>query len=102
LPVVVALEIMDFPNYGTVIGDELYFFANSHWGSGDDSLKPVTIASVSLSATVEIISLDAERFLEQYKNAQALGRVKPAPGQESPAIENESNTDEAEKDDGGS
>jgi len=74
-PLAVALEIMDFPNYGTVVGDELFFFANSHWGSAS-RFKPVTIASTVLSEVPEIISPDMKKFLEYQAQMQKRPPVK--------------------------
>ena len=71
-PIAVALELMDYPNYGTVVGDELYFFANSHRGSAD-KFKPVTIASTVLSDLPTIMPPDMKKFLER----QAQMRMRP-------------------------
>ena len=68
-PLAVALELMDFPNFGTVVGDELFFFANSHWGS-PNSYKPVIIASIQLSEAPQIISPDMKKFLEYQAKMQ--------------------------------
>ena len=81
-PLAVALEIMDSPNYGTVVGDDFYFFANSHWGYSDERVKPIVIAKTSLADVANIVPPDAKRLMEQYEKAQSEGRVKPAPGQE--------------------
>lgn len=86
-PLAVALEIMDSPNYGTVVGDDFYFFANSHWGYSDEQAKPVVIARTSLSDVASIVPADAKLLMEQYEKAQSEGRVKPAPGQEKPEKE---------------
>lgn len=74
-PLAVALELMDYPNYGTVVGDVLYFFANSHWGS-KNQFKPVTIASTVLSQVPEIIAPDMKKFLEDRAQMQERPPVK--------------------------
>jgi hypothetical protein len=90
---------MDFPNYGTVVDDELFFFANSHGSSSDAVKKPVVIASTSLVDVAAIIDPEAERLMERYQEAQKAGRVKSGrPGQEAPDSEAE---DKKEKKDSG-
>lgn len=79
-PLVVALDIMDFPNYGTVVEDQLYFFANSHWGSSDENLTPVTIAATSVADVPVLIDQDAERIIRNYKAALKAGMVEVVPG----------------------
>jgi hypothetical protein len=70
-----------------VIDDQLFFFANSHWGSGGGELKPVTIASTSLSETAEIISPDTELFMERYRKAMEEGNVRPGSGLQRPGLQ---------------
>jgi hypothetical protein len=72
-PLAVALDIMNFPNYGTVIGDDLYFFASSHWGLRAADRKPVTIASLSIEAAPALTQPGMEKFMEQYEKRRKLG-----------------------------
>ncbi len=74
-PLAVALDIFDFPNYGTVVGGELFFFANSHWLSRSDGLRPITIASISLSDVPVIIAPDVDKFMSEYRKAKKEGKV---------------------------
>lgn len=79
-PLAVALDMMDFPNYGTVVGDELVFFANSHWSLREEELKPVTVASVSISAAPHIVPPDYQKFMSEYRSAKergAVGKINP-------------------------
>lgn len=69
-PVAVALKLMDAPNYGVIVGDELNFFANSHWGSVGKELRPVTILSADLANVPEIITPDEKQFMEQYQQSE--------------------------------
>jgi hypothetical protein len=75
-PLAVALEVFDFPNYGTVVGEDLFFLANSHWSSHADGFKPVSIARVTLSDVPTIISPDLEKFMSEYQDAKSRGGVR--------------------------
>jgi len=74
-PLAVSLEFMDFPNYGTVVGGDLVYFANSHWSQRDEELKPVTVASVSIANAPEIVPPDFEKFMSDYQSAKQRGKV---------------------------
>lgn len=65
-PLAVAMDIMDFPNYGTVVGSDLVFFANSHWTLDSEERKPVTVARVSIDKAPEIVPVDVEKFRADY------------------------------------
>jgi len=75
-PLAVNLEAMDFPNYGTVVGNDLLFFANSHWASRMESLKPVTISKISLTDAPIIMSPDAKKFMREYQQAKGTGQFR--------------------------
>jgi hypothetical protein len=95
-PIAVALEIMDFPNYGTVVGEDLFFFANSHWSSSENAQKPVLIASTSLVDVEAIIDPEAERLMERYLKAQEAGRVRAMPSPRASAAEAEDGNEKKE------
>ena len=82
-PLAVALEVFDFPNYGTVVGDELYYFANSHWGSNGDNRKPVKIVSTNLTGGANLMPLDMQKFMEE----QARRNMEPPELKETEAQE---------------
>lgn len=77
-PVVVALPGMDSPTFGTVVGTDLYFFANSQWGRRSGNPQPVTIAIASLSDVPLIVDADAQRLMQQYEESLKQGKVREA------------------------
>lgn len=67
-----ALEVFDNPTYGTVAGDDLLFFANSHWHRVDRSGRPVdpplpdvTVLKSPIDEASNVIV--GEEVLEQLK-----------------------------------
>ena len=72
----VNLESMDYPSYGTVVGDELFFFVNSHWATNLENAKPVIIARTLLSDAPKIVSAGAEKFKKDYEEAKLRGDAK--------------------------
>jgi hypothetical protein len=72
----VALEIMESPNQGTVVDDDLYFFANSHWQREADR-KPVIIARTPLAEATNIIDPEAQQLMERINEARERGEVRP-------------------------
>ncbi len=75
-PLAVNLESMDYPSYGTVVGNDLFFFANSHWASNMESAKPVAIARTVLSDAPVIIAPDARKFMKEYASKKGGGARK--------------------------
>jgi sugar lactone lactonase YvrE len=73
-PLAVALDVFDYPNYGTVIGEEFWFFANSHWGSDGEDREPVSIVSVALEGTGNLAPPpEMQRFLEEQARRSLEG-----------------------------
>jgi hypothetical protein len=64
-PLAVAQPEFDYPSYGTIHGEDLYFFANSHWSGKRDSQKPVTVLRTSLNASEELMGAETRRYLEE-------------------------------------
>lgn len=64
-PLAIAQPEFDYPNYGTIHGEDLYYFANSHWSGKSESQKPVTVLRTSLDANEELISAEARLYLEE-------------------------------------
>lgn len=64
-PLAVALPEFDLPSFGTIVGDDLYFFGNSQWMGEKDSQKPVAVLRSSLNASLELVKPEMEQFLKQ-------------------------------------
>jgi sugar lactone lactonase YvrE len=64
-PLAVALEAFDFPNFGTIVGDDLWFFGNSQWAMGSGELKPVSVLKTNVTNASEITPVDLKKFLEE-------------------------------------
>lgn len=99
-PLAVALDIFDSPSYGTPVGDEYYFFANSQWDSAPGEAAAVSIARTSLTDAAQIIDPEAQRLFEQFEQAKERGDVRPG---RVPEAESEDDPDpEADEADPGS
>jgi len=64
-PLAVARPEFAYPSYGVIVGDDLYYFANSQWGSNKDDLKPVTVLRTSLNASGNLEQPDMLEYLRQ-------------------------------------
>ena len=64
-PLAVALPEFDYPSYGTVRGNDLYYFANSQWAGGKGDLKPVTVVRTALDSSGDLEQPDMPDFLNQ-------------------------------------
>lgn len=73
-PVAVGLEIFDSPKNGATVADEFYFLANSQWGKEEPA--PVSIAKVNIADTPTMVDPNLEKLVDQYRKAQAAGRVR--------------------------
>lgn len=72
-PMAVAQPEFDFPSFGTIVGDDLYYFANSQGVGKKGSQKPVTVLRTSLDSNEDLVEPDMQLFLKQQaeKNKQA-------------------------------
>lgn len=77
-PLAVAQPFFDYPNFGTIVGGKLYFFANSHWVSGDEELDPVRVASTDVASAPELVAPDVRKFWEEYY--EQTGQEPPVDG----------------------
>lgn len=73
-PLLVSQPLFDNPNYGVIRGDQLYFFANSHWGlanaRGEISaadFKPVQIVKTDVSEAKNLVTPDMEMVKQIMK-----------------------------------
>lgn len=73
-PLAVAQPIFDYPRFGTLQGEDLYYFANSHWQGKSGGHKAVTVLRTSLDSNQDLVHPDMRRYLEQqekYNKEQA-------------------------------
>ncbi len=64
-PIAVALPEFDLPSFGTIDGEDLYYFANSQWIGKQGSQKPVAVVRSSLNSSVDLVQPEMEQFLKQ-------------------------------------
>ena len=64
-PLAVAQPEFDFPSYGTIEGENLYYFANSHWSKASGSQIPVTVLRTPLDSSGELTEPEMRLFLDQ-------------------------------------
>jgi len=71
-PLAVAQPEFDLPSFGTIEGEDLYFFANSQWLGKTGSQKPVTVLRTRLDSSSDLTQPEMRQFLEQQakKNKQ--------------------------------
>lgn len=71
-PLAVAQPEFDLPSFGTIEGEDLYFFANSQWLGNTGSQKPVTVLRTRLDSSSDLTQPEMRQFLEQQakKNKQ--------------------------------
>ena len=70
-PMAVAQPEFDYPSYGTLKGEDLYYFASSLWSGDTVPQEAVTVLRTSLNTAKEIIQPDMRLFLEQKAREQA-------------------------------
>ncbi len=68
-PLAVAQAQFDYPSFGTIQGDDLYYFANSQWSASDGQAKAVTVLRTPLDSNADLVAPDMKRFLEQQGKA---------------------------------
>ncbi len=64
-PLAVAQPEFDLPSFGTIEGEDLYFFANSQWMGKTGSQKPVTVLRTPLDSSGDLVQPDMQLFLKQ-------------------------------------
>ena len=63
-PLAVGLPEFDLPSFGTMEGEDLYYFANSQWLGKQGSQKPVAVVRSSLNSSVDLVKPEMEQFLK--------------------------------------
>jgi sugar lactone lactonase YvrE len=76
-PLEVAHPQFAAPNYGTVVGDDLYYFGNSQWHTiqADGTLsddQPVSVMKTSLLGGADLVSPELDKFMDQIREQKGL------------------------------
>jgi sugar lactone lactonase YvrE len=69
-PLAVSQPDFDHPNFGTLHGDDLVYFANSQWAASTAPKKPVTVLRTPLDSNKDLVQPDMQYFLEQQRKKQ--------------------------------
>ncbi len=64
-PLAVAQPEFDFPNFGTLQDEDIYYFANSHSAGGANAAKPVTVLRTPLDSNEDLVSPEMQQFLKK-------------------------------------
>lgn len=80
-PLAVAQPFFDYPNFGVVVGEELYFLANSHWVARPGrEPQPVRVARTNVSAARDLVAPDMQKFLDEWKQEEERAAQTPPGG----------------------
>lgn len=79
VPMAVAQPEFDYPTFGELKDERLYFFANSHWAMAEKPFKPVTVMSSPLTSDKELVQPDLRLFLQKQAAAQQEEEQQPKP-----------------------
>jgi hypothetical protein len=69
-PLAVAQPEFDFPNFGTLKGNDLYFFANSQSASAMGEAKPVIVVRTAVDSNADLAQPDMLEYLRKRGEAQ--------------------------------
>lgn len=64
-PLAVAQPAFDFPSFGALVGDDIYYFANSQGIGKAGAEKPVSVLRTPLEAGADLVQPDMQLFLEK-------------------------------------
>lgn len=78
VPMAVAQPGFDYPNFGTLKGEELYYFGNSYWAGKPGAQEPINIMKSPLDSGKELIQPDMRQFLEKQARLQKEEDAKKA------------------------
>ena len=73
-PLAVSQPDFDLPSFGTVQGEDLYYFGNSQVRAGEANPKPVIILRTPLDSNQDLVQPDMQQFMEQMEKS---GRTLP-------------------------
>ena len=77
-PLAVAQPEFDYPSYGTLLGDDFFYFANSQWMDTGAAPKPVTVMQTPLDSSADLVPPDMQKFLENQEKFNQAERDKAA------------------------
>lgn len=70
-PMAVAQPFFNYPNFGAVVGDDLFFLANSHWIRGQQQPEPIGVARTSIGSPANLVPVDMQKFMEEFEADRA-------------------------------
>ena len=66
----VAQPEFDYPSFGTIQGEDIYYFANSQSVSSAEQSRPVVVLRTSVNASGDLAQPDMQEYLR--KRGEAL------------------------------
>jgi hypothetical protein len=64
-PLAVAQPEFDYPSFGAIEGEDLYYFASSQMAGRKASPKPVTVLKTPLNSSEDLVQPDMRKYLEE-------------------------------------
>jgi len=64
-PMAVAQPAFDFPSFGALVGDDIYYFASSQGTGKAGAEKPVSVLRTPLDAGEDLVKPDMQSFLQK-------------------------------------
>ena len=64
-PLAVAQPAFDFPSFGTLQGEDLYYFASSQMTTNNDKPKAVTVLRTPLNSSEDLAEPDMEAYMDE-------------------------------------
>jgi len=64
-PLAVAQPEYDYPSFGTLHGEDIYYFASSQTTKNSGKPKPVTVLRTPLDSSEDLVQPDMEAYLEE-------------------------------------
>jgi len=68
-PLAVAQTDFIYPSFGTLLGEDLYYFANNQWPGNAGQKKAVTVLRTSLDSNEDLVQPDMRHFLDQQRKS---------------------------------
>ena len=75
-PLAVAQPEFDFPSFGTIQGEDLYYFANSQSIRRDTEPKPVVVLRTPVNSSEDLVQPDMMEYLKKRGEAQKAEQEK--------------------------
>lgn len=66
-PLAVAQADFIYPSYGTLLGEDLYYFANNQWPGSTGQRKAVAVLRTALDSSEDLVQPDMRHFLDQQR-----------------------------------